>query len=161
MRTGRLAAYGAGLTLVAYGVGGLVTHATDTNPVGWAAWFIGVAMVHDFVLVPLTLAAALAVARIPGPYQGPLRGALIISAAVTLVSLPLVLGLGRRADNPSVLPLPYATDLLIIVTVILLAGLAVGWRKARHGPGSHRPSASDRARRSRRAHRRSHLSEHP
>ena len=46
-----------------------------------------------------------------------------MAGAVTVVALPAVLGYGRRADNPSVLPQAYGTHL---VTIVILIGLVTG-----------------------------------
>ncbi|MFG1959228.1 hypothetical protein [Nonomuraea sp. NPDC049028] len=58
-----------------------------------------------------------------------LRAWLIVAGMVTLATLPTVLALGRRADNPSILPHDYALNLLIVLAgtglvaaVIRLAG---------------------------------------
>jgi hypothetical protein len=44
--------------------------------------------------------------------------ALVVSAAVTAVALPLLIGKGRIADNPSAFPQRYGPNLLLIVAVV-------------------------------------------
>ncbi|MGP3934388.1 hypothetical protein [Nonomuraea sp. KM88] len=51
-------------------------------------------------------------------------GALIVLGTLVLATLPTVLALGRRADNPSILPLSYGVNLVIVLAAIAL--LAVG-----------------------------------
>ncbi|MEO3793104.1 molybdopterin-dependent oxidoreductase [Nonomuraea sp. B10E15] len=55
-----------------------------------------------------------------------LRTALMLAGTLVLAALPTVLALGRRADNPSILPLSYGVNLVIVLAAIAL--LAVGDR---------------------------------
>lgn len=121
---GRLVAYGAGAALVCVGVAGLVTHTSATHPAGWFIWFAGAAVVHDAVVAPLVLAAGLLVRRLPATYRAVVRAAVVPAAVVVLVALPMVLGLGRRRDVPSRLPLAYGTNLAAVLVLIGLAGVA-------------------------------------
>lgn len=122
---GRRVAYGAGAVLVGIGVTGILANSATTHPLGWLTWFAGAAIVHDAVLAPLVLAAAALVGRLPEPWRQATRTALVPAAVVTLVALPMVLGLGRRADVPSRLPLAYGTNLAAILAAVALAGAAV------------------------------------
>lgn len=139
----RYAAYAAGTALIGYGLSGIVT---DVPVRRWAAWFVGAAVLHDGVLVPVVLAAGVATGWIPVAYRRVLRGALVVAACVTAVAIPLVLGYGRRPDVPSQLPLPYGRNLAIVVGVIgavavaVLAWQAVAGRGRRDGMsgGAHR-----------------------
>ncbi|MFA1547067.1 hypothetical protein [Actinomadura chokoriensis] len=120
----RIAAYAAGLALIGVGVRGVVA---DVPVARWAAWFAGAAILHDGVLVPVVLGAGLATGRLPASCRGAVRAALVIAACVTAVALPLVLGYGRRPDEPSRLPLPYGRNLAIVlaaITVIAAAAVA-------------------------------------
>jgi hypothetical protein len=121
----RHAAYGAGAALTGFGVVGLVTNAADTRPIGWLIWFAGVALAHDLLLIPLVFGAAILVGRTPSAYRRPIQVTLILSGSVTAVALPLVLGLGRRPDNPSQLPLDYGGNLIAIQALIGLVGAAL------------------------------------
>ncbi|MFB4318266.1 hypothetical protein [Actinomadura sp. 21ATH] len=112
----RLTAYTAGGALIALGLWGILT-STGSDPAGWALWLGGAAIVHDAVLVPPVLLAGALTARLPAAYRRRVQAALLIGGTVTLVALPLVLGLGRRADNPSLLPLPYGRNLVLVLAV--------------------------------------------
>jgi hypothetical protein len=46
-----------------------------------------------------------------------------VAGLVTLATLPTVLALGRRADNPSILPLEYGRNLLIVLALVGLITL--------------------------------------
>lgn len=121
----RWVAYGAGTVLVGIGAFGLLTQATTTHPLGWLTWFAGAAIVHDGFVAPLVLTIASLIARLPEPWRRVTRAALLPAAAVTVVSLPMVLGLGRRADIPSRLPLAYGTNLAALLAAIALTGVAI------------------------------------
>lgn len=122
---GRWVAYGAGVVLVGIGVSGLLADSASTHPVGWLIWFAGAAVLHDALVAPLVFAVAVLVGRLPEPWRRAVRTTLVPTAAVTLVALPMVLGLGRRADVPSRLPLAYGTNLAAVIAASGLAGAAV------------------------------------
>jgi hypothetical protein len=119
--TGRLIAYGFGATLIGIGGIGLLRDAADTDPAGWLIWFAGAALAHDLLLVPLVFGGALLTGRLPPPYRRPVRVSLTLAASVSAVGLPMVLGLGRRAGDPSRLPQAYGANLTIILALIGLA----------------------------------------
>ncbi|XRQ16212.1 hypothetical protein ACN3XK_36725 [Actinomadura welshii] len=114
----RIAVTAAGLALIAVGVRGAVM---DVDVAGWLAWLAGAAVLHDGVLVPVVLAAGAATGRLPDAWRRPVRAALITAGCVSAVALPLVLGRGRRADEPSRLPLPYDRNLAIVLALITAA----------------------------------------
>ncbi|WP_083983912.1 hypothetical protein [Actinomadura hibisca] len=110
----KIPAYVVGGALIAYGAYGLASH---VDLIGWAIWFGGAVLVHDLLFAPAVLLAGAVVTH------RRTRAALVVAGAVTLVALPMVLGLGKRADNPSILPLPYGRNLLIVLAVIAVAAL--------------------------------------
>jgi hypothetical protein len=125
----KVVGYAAGGALVAVGFWGLFTHAPDTHPLSWLAWFAGVVVAHDFVIVPVVLILATLVKRLPAPYRTPVQAAAVIGGILALVSLPLVLGFGKSAGNPSQLPLSYGRNLLLLLAVIaVVTGAVIGRR---------------------------------
>ncbi|KAA9379359.1 hypothetical protein F5972_13360 [Microbispora cellulosiformans] len=100
------------------GLAGLVVDAGLTDPLGWALWFGGLIVAHDGVLVPLVLLTGVAVGRMREP--SPVRAGLIVAAVLSLIALPMVTGFGRRADNPSLLPLDYGRNLLVVLGLVAL-----------------------------------------
>ncbi|WP_329090479.1 hypothetical protein OG979_38380 [Actinomadura citrea] len=113
----KAAAYAAGLALIAVGLRGIVDQVPFAQ---WAKWFAGAAVLHDAVLVPAVLAAGALTGLVPAGRRI-VRAALVIGACVTVVAIPVVLGYGRRADEPSRLPLPYGRNLGIVLGVIAAA----------------------------------------
>ncbi|TDC86020.1 hypothetical protein [Actinomadura sp. 7K507] len=130
----RVLGHGAGGALIATGLAGLAGE-SGFDLMGWAAWFGGAVIFHDAVLVPCVLLVGTVTTRLHGSYRRHVQGALMVGGMVTLVALPFVLGQGRRADNPSILPLPYGRNLLIVLaTVLVVAACIALWQRPRiHG----------------------------
>ncbi|WP_326640016.1 NAD(P)/FAD-dependent oxidoreductase [Streptosporangium sp. NBC_01755] len=120
-RIRRRSAYGVGAALIIMGFTGLLLEADRTDPLGWALWFGGLIVAHDALIVPLVLLAGAATAWLREPFLSPVRAALVTAGILCLVALPAVLGIGRRADNPSLLPLDYGRNLAAVLAVIALA----------------------------------------
>lgn len=111
----RVALVAVGAVLIAYAVIGALGDA-EADPVGIAVFLAAVLVGHDALWMPLVLAAGALLAR-TSPVT---RIAALVAASIGVVALPLVLGLGRPADNPSVLPLRYGRHLALILLVIAL-----------------------------------------
>ncbi|GAA4238621.1 hypothetical protein GCM10022254_55330 [Actinomadura meridiana] len=136
--------YTFGGALLAFGIGGLVSE-PDLNLVDWASWFVGAALFHDAIIAPCVLLAGLATTRLPRPYRPYVQRTLMVSAIVTLVALPFVLGKGKRADNPSILPLPYVRNLLLVLAAIYLVAACVAvWHYRTHARTGRKGSDDDR-----------------
>ncbi|XVQ10585.1 hypothetical protein ACQP1W_50160 [Spirillospora sp. CA-255316] len=128
---GRIVGYATGGALIALGLRGLLRDA-DVDFLGWAAWFGGAVVVHDAVLAPCVLLVGAATTRLPRSYRRHVQGALMVGGVVALVALPFVLGMGRRADNPSILPLSYGRNLAVVLAaILLLAGANALWQRYR------------------------------
>lgn len=109
---------GAGLFLLGVGV----WHFTRLrDPYEALAWLTGALVLHDALLAPLVLAVGLLVAVLPA--RRAVRAALLTGGTLTLVALPALLRPGRPA-NPSVLPLPYGRNLLLLLALTAAAGVA-------------------------------------
>ncbi|GAA2399599.1 hypothetical protein GCM10010191_03330 [Actinomadura vinacea] len=137
----RILGYGVGGALMATGLWGLVRE-SDFDLVGWAVWFGGAALVHDAVLVPCVLLVGAATTRLPRSYRWHVQGTLMVGGMVTLVALPFVLGQGRRADNPSILPLSYGRNLLIVLAAVFVLAVCTALRH-RYGIRKSRRRCSD------------------
>lgn len=126
MKTARRCLVAVGVVVMTYAVLGALTD-VDVK-IGALIFLAGVLVAHDGLLLPLTIGVGVLVGRhTPRRVQAPVRAALAISFAVTIVALPLVLGRGRTADNPSQLPLHYGRGLLAIYAIIwTTAAVAAG-----------------------------------
>jgi hypothetical protein len=85
--------------------------------------FLAVSAVFaDALVMPLALAAGAIAARLlPQWIRVPAQAALSISAAVTLIAIPLLLGYGRSPLLPSALPRDYSRGLLIVLSLVWTA----------------------------------------
>jgi hypothetical protein len=116
-----------GWTVIAFGVWTVLRRSGATKPANFAAWFVGLALVHDLVLAPLVAGLAVLVGpRIPRWLRGPIVGGLIVSGALVLVALPPILG-NQPADNPSLLPRDYTGGLVVALAVTWAAIAVAVW----------------------------------
>ncbi|MDT4995595.1 MAG: hypothetical protein QOH97_5487 [Actinoplanes sp.] len=123
----------SGTILVGYAVLSAIAD-PDIRLPGVLIFLAAVLVLHDGILLPLSIGVGALLARLPVPGRAPVRAAALISISLTIVALPLVLGYGRSADNPSILPLPYGRGLLLMLTVIWLPTaviIAIRMRRAR------------------------------
>jgi hypothetical protein len=132
MKAVRRALVVAGTLVSGYAALGALTD-PDVKPFGVLILLVGVLVGHDGVLLPLTIGAGVLIGRlVPAADQAVVRIAALCSLAVTVVALPLVLGFGRSADNPSALPLPYGRGLAtVLVTLWTVALTTIAVRRIR------------------------------
>ena len=138
MRT-RLLLGALGVAVATYG-GWLLLQEDLSDLVDTAVWLAGGVVLHDFVLVPLTLLLGLALVRLlPVNLRAPVVGGLVVLGTVTLMAVPVLGGWGANADNPTILDRNYpvgwlvvagVTMLVVVVTIVLRAGGRSG------GPGA-------------------------
>lgn len=122
MRAGLIA---AGLAVAGYGAYGWLTQ-DGAQPVGQLIFLAVLLVTHDFVIVPVVILAGVVLARwVPTPARNPVRAALVVSLAVSVVALPFIIGAGRIADNPSAFPQHYGQGLAMILAVVWV--VAAGW----------------------------------
>ena len=131
MTTARVTLGALGLAAIGYGIVGTLTD-SGTHPLNQLLFLLGVLIGHDLLVLPVALAAGTVAAHwVPGWARGPLQAALFASAVVFVVALPLVIGAGRTADNPSAHPLNYPRGLLLVLAAIwTVAALAAVRRRA-------------------------------
>lgn len=117
----------AGWTVIAVGVRGVFQHTIDTRPRDLARFVVGGALLHDLVVAPLVLLAAVGLSRIaPRRARPAIQAAVVVSALVGLFSYPLVRAYGLAAHNPTSLPYNYARNLAVVLGLVwAAAALAV------------------------------------
>lgn len=85
----------------------------------WGRWFIGSALLHDFLIAPIVAVVAVVVLKVvPARLRAPVQGGLLATGAVLLFAWPLLRGYGKRADNFSVLPRDYADGVFKVLAVV-------------------------------------------
>jgi hypothetical protein len=145
----RRALIALGVVAMVYAIVGALSD-PDVSVVKQGTFLVAVLVAHDAILLPIAIGIGAAISRFaPARHRGILRAALTVSAIVTAIVLPLVLGRGRRPDIPSALPLDYPRGLLIVLGTIWVVVVAIiGWQerqRRRLAPASrHRSGAAQR-----------------
>jgi hypothetical protein len=113
-----------GGAIMAYAVVGALTDA-DAHPVGHLVFLAAVLVTHDGVLLPLAIGVGVLIGRyVPSSVRVAVRAAAFTTATLLVVAVPLALGFGRRADDPSALPSNYGRGLVVLLALIWSAVLA-------------------------------------
>jgi len=128
----RTAAALAGTGMAAYGIVGLVGSTHTHSLMSAAEWFVGGALTHDLVLAPVVIVLGVLLTRmVPGWVRPYVQAGLFITAALTLVALPFLLGWGYHASNPSALPLNYGRGYGIAVACVWTLIALTAWLRSR------------------------------
>jgi len=123
-----------GTVVMGFGLISLFSKAGATKPLNFAAFYVGLALVHDFLLAPATIVIATGLRGVSSRAgRGLLFGALIVSAVVVLFAVPLVSGWGAQPDNPSFLPRNYALGLALVLALVWGVAAAVLLARTRRG----------------------------
>ncbi|MGH2839486.1 MAG: hypothetical protein ACRDKY_01520 [Solirubrobacteraceae bacterium] len=125
----------AGTALSAFGLVGLLGDPRVGDSTSWLTYFAGGLIAHDLVWAPLVALGSVALVRLVPPRPRPvIQGALIVTATVLLVAYPVLDGGGRLANNPSLLPLDYERNLVVVLACVwgIAGGLIV--RAMRRSP---------------------------
>lgn len=124
-----------GWGVIIAGLIGLFVDSGRTRPPNAARFVLGAALVHDLLIAPAVVALGLLVNRVaPRRWRPVVQGALIVSGAVALFSVPLVGGYGRVSTNPSILPGNYTAGLATVLALVWATAAAlvvVRWRSTR------------------------------
>lgn len=136
----------AGTLAAAFGVIGVLTDPSVSLP-NYARYTITVLFGHDLLVLPLAIVLGAVLTRwLPGWARPVVQGALFVTAVLTVVALPLVLGYGRRTDDPSALPRDYTRGFLLCLGAIWLvtAGLLIA-RALHRPPSTTEPDTRERS----------------
>jgi hypothetical protein len=115
-----------GGAIFGFGLYGLLHNATQTVPASVVKWIAGALILHDAILAPAVLVAGLLLTRLlPMAIRGGIQATLAVCAVVVVMSVPVLKAVGRRPDNPSLLPHDYGHHLAVVIAVILLGGIAL------------------------------------
>jgi hypothetical protein len=126
MKTIRISLVTVGLAMMAFALGSAVTGGGHFKPSRHVLFLIAVLVLHDGVLLPFFIVIGVLVRRfVPVRERAVVQGALIVSAAVTFVALPFVLGEGRTPGLPSALPRDYPGGLALVLTAVWLAAAGI------------------------------------
>lgn len=115
----RIALIVAGLVLFAIGAYALVDQVPLEAFPNLILWLAAGVVVHDVVIAAVVATVGWAVSRaVPARFRPTVQGGLIVAGVVAIMSIPVVIGAGRTPGNPSLLPLDYGRNLVIVLVVI-------------------------------------------
>ncbi len=132
----------AGWGVMAYGIWGFLADHRSTVPARTVWWIAGTAVAHDAIVAPVATLIGLGLAALlPRWARGPVAAAVAASGVVLVFSYPLLRHFGRRADNPSILPLDYPRNVAVVLALIWLTAAAALVRRRRQArPKSTTPA---------------------
>ena len=121
----------AGWAVIGYGAWVMVANAAETHPVNMGVFLVGLLLLHDLVIAPLTIAIAAGLrGRLPRVARGALAGAVMISAVTVALVVPAAIDrTDKVAGNPTIVPRnPWVGAAIVVALVWLVAGLVVASR---------------------------------
>lgn len=131
MRT-RLIIGAAGAAVGLYGLALLLSRQDPRQWLEVGVWLAAGVVAHDAVLSALVVGACVLGARLlPAPSRAPAAVALVVWGTLTVVAVPVLVGGGARADNPTLLDRPYAATWWAISAIVVLLVAVAGLLRAR------------------------------
>lgn len=113
-----------GCLCLAYALSGAIGSRDMRLP--YVRFLVAVPIGHELILMPIALATGVLIGRfVPVAARPVIQAALFISAVITIVALPGVLGYGKTADLPSALPRDYPLGLIIVLALVWIVALAL------------------------------------
>ena len=124
----RVVLIAGGLGLLALGGLALLLDVNPARYVGIALWFAGAIILHDAVIAPAVFVAGLVLRRLgrrlPGAIVVIVQVAIVLLAVVTAIVVPEILKKEIGSANPTILPLEYLSNLVVLYLATGLATLA-------------------------------------
>ena len=129
-----------GIAAAAYGAWSLLGQGL-ADVITTAIWLAGGVVLHDFVLVPVTLGVCWLGARVlPPGRRAAVAAGLVVLGTLTLLAVPVLGGWGANGDNATILSRDYSTGWLLVATLTVagvLAGVVLSGRRS-GGQGARR-----------------------
>ena len=114
----------AGLGLMAYAAYGLIT--AEGDPARQVLFAAALLIGHEAVLMPLAIGVGWVALRVVPPWgRAAAQVALVVTLALTIITIPMLVLAGTFPDLPSLLPRDYRRGLLIAVGVTWLVAAIV------------------------------------
>jgi hypothetical protein len=134
----------AGVAGLAYAVIGVLTD-DGTSPLNQLLFTLALVVAHDGIVLPLAIGVGVLTVRyVPNWARPPVQAGLYASLVLTLFTIPMLVGAGRRADNLTILPLNYARGLQLVLAAIWVAAAVWAgyrWRARRSAVAGPEPTA--------------------
>jgi len=125
MKAWRIILTVAGIGLAAFGAFRLVTQIPPRSLVFLGLWLVVAVIIHDGILAPATVGVSSVLRRsVPDRGRRYLQAALIASAMVTVIALPMIYLRGSQPAVKALLLRNYGANLLTILCCIAAVSLA-------------------------------------
>lgn len=110
----------------------------DQDYLAAAVWLAAGVVLHDFVVVPATLALCwLGMRTVPAGRRAPVAAGLVVLGSLTLMAVPVLGGWGANADNATILDRRYGLGWLVVAAITIMVVLIALLRRS-GGPGARR-----------------------
>jgi phosphatidylglycerophosphate synthase len=124
MHAWRIGLAASGIAVVVYGTGRLLTQIPLHSLTLLAGWLIAALIIHDGLVSPAVVAVGWTLRRlVPARARRHLQAALIMSAIVTLIAVPMIYRANRQPPSKAILRQNFAGNLGLLVTVIAVVTL--------------------------------------
>ncbi len=131
MRT-RAALVALGGLLMLYGAWLVLSRQDPGQWLEVVLWLGGGIVAHDAVISAVVIGVCLVGSRLLAPaWQAPAVVALVVWGGLTIASIPVLSGLGVRADNPTLLDRPYVATWWVISAIVVLLVAVTGFVRSR------------------------------
>lgn len=132
-----------GSALILYGAWLVLSRQDPGQWLEVGIWLGAGVVAHDAVISGLVIGVCLLGSRLlPTPWRAPAVIALVVWGGVTITAIPVLTGLGVRADNPTLLDRPYVATWWVISALVVVAVAAAGFVRSRAHAGD-RPRAEE------------------
>ena len=125
MHAWRIGLSAAGIALAVYGIGRLFTGIPLESLTLLGLWLIAAVVIHDGLVSPSVVAVGWTLRRlVPPRARRYLQAALIMSALVTIVALPMIYRANRQPPSKAILRQDFGENLLLLLAIIAVVTLA-------------------------------------
>jgi hypothetical protein len=122
----RIGLAASGIAVAVYGFGRLFTEIPAHSLTLLAAWLIAAVLIHDGLLSPVVIAVGWTLHRLVPPRgRRYLQAALIMSALVTIVAVPMIYRANRQPPSKAILRQNFGQNLALLLAVIAVATLVL------------------------------------
>jgi hypothetical protein len=124
MRAWRIGLAALGIATVAYGVGRLFTQIPPHSLMLLAGWLIVALLIQDGLVSPLVVAVGWTLRRLaPARGRRYLQAALIVSAVVTVLAVPMIYRANRQPPSKAILRQNFGANLGLLLAVVAVTTL--------------------------------------
>lgn len=116
-----------GLVFVGLGGYALIQGVNSDSYPNIAVWLVGALVLHDGVLAAIVAVAGWLLTRLlPDVIRPIVQAGLVVGGILVLLAIPVLSGGGKDPANPTILPLNYTRNIVIILIIVsLITGILI------------------------------------